>query len=139
MEERTTRYDNAIKKDGGKNMNVFEQSNRALKSPKGGNPDGDGKSHTPADTDTSGESGKQEKESGKARAKEGEKAPVSKKLNISDITDAAAKKGKKKGGRSRTFYMQDAMYDKLAAAAEENGIKPSQLLHIILENVLEKM
>ena len=63
---------------------------------------------------------------------------VSRRLNISDITDAT-QRVKKKGGRSRTFYMQDAMYDKLASVAEKQGIKPSQLLHAILDNVLDKM
>ena len=74
----------------------------------------------------------------KKEATEKASEAVSKRLNISDITDAT-QRVKKKGGRSRTFYMQDAMYDKLASVAEKQGIKPSQLLHAILDNVLDKM
>lgn len=79
-----------------------------------------------------------EKKSSKKDSVENASDIVSRRLNISDITDAT-QRVKKKGGRSRTFYMQDAMYDKLASVAEKQGIKPSQLLHAILDNVLDKM
>lgn len=81
---------------------------------------------------------KKEKKPSKKESIENASDVVSKRLNISDITDAT-QRAKKKGGRSRTFYMQDAMYDKLASVAEKQGIKPSQLLHAILDNVLDKM
>lgn len=79
-----------------------------------------------------------EKKTTKKEATEKASEAVSKRLNISDITDAT-KKAKKKGGRSRTFYFQDEMYDKLVEVATKQGIKPSQLLHAILDNVLDKM
>lgn len=81
---------------------------------------------------------KSEKKTPKKDSVENASDIVSRRLNISDITDAT-QRVKKKGGRSRTFYMQDAMYDKLASVAEKQGIKPSQLLHAILDNVLDKM
>lgn len=140
MEERKTRFDNIVKKEEKSSENVFEKSNRTLKSPQINEPDGENDKDGSAGSDSGEEAESSKKTSGKTGAAKAEDRDiVSRRLNISDITDAAAQKGKKKGGRSRTFYMQDAMYEKLASAAEKNGIKPSQLLHIILENVLDKM
>lgn len=141
MAERKTRYGKVVNKET-EDENPFSKSNRTLKSPQ---PDESAESgqKVSGTEDTSRESSEKadalETLSGQTYSADAEKETVSRRLNISDITEAAAQKGKKKGGRSRTFYMQDAMYEKLSAAAEKNGIKPSQLLHIILENVLEKM
>ena len=142
MAERTTRFDSMVeqeeKKKSDKKVNPFERSTQNLKRAS------DNK--TP---DVQGNTGMQNENAADTAVQENiEKAPedargkardsVSKRLNISDIIDDT-KRVKKKSGRSRTFYMQDSMYDKLASVAEKQGIKPSKLLHIILDNVLEKM
>ena len=140
MGERKTRFDKAVKEEEKKAAeNAFERSNRTLKSPQPNGTDRQNEKTEPITRDAGEETEPSKNTAGNTEMKAEERDTVSRRLNISDITDAAAKKGKKKGGRSRTFYMQDAMYEKLASAAEKNGIKPSQLLHIILENVLDKM
>lgn len=155
MKERTTRFDSMVeeeeKKKNDKKTNPFERSNQNLKRAS------DNKK-TPDVQDKDGLQGTLEsfemneknaadmivqKDIGEGsenikNVQDKSKDSVSKRLNISDIIDDT-KRVKKKGGRSRTFYMQDSMYDKLASVAERQGIKPSQLLHIILDNVLEKM
>lgn len=151
MAERKTRFDSMVeeeeKKKNDKKGNPFERSNQNLKRASDnkmydeqdnvGQQDGvrlsDKNVNDTIDVivETNIEKGS---ESIQGKAKDS----VSKRLNISDIIDDT-KRVKKKGGRSRTFYMRDSMYDKLASVAEQQGIKPSQLLHIILENVLNKM
>lgn len=142
MGERTTRFDSMVeqeeKKKSDKKINPFERSNQNLKRASD-NKTSDIQDNTGMQNENVADTAAQkniEKASEDARNKA--KNSVSKKLNISDIIDDT-KRVKKKGGRSRTFYMQDSMYDKLASVAEKQGIKPSQLLHIILDNVLEKM
>lgn len=140
MGERTTRFDSMVeqeeKKKSDKKTNPFERSNQNLKRASD-NKTQDIQDDTGIKNEESTiiqESIRKDSENIQDKAKDS----VSKRLNISDIIDDT-KRVKKKGGRSRTFYMQDAMYDKLAFVAEKQGIKPSQLLHIILDNVLEKM
>lgn len=140
MGERTTRFDSMVeqeeKKKSDKKINPFEKSNQNLKRAS------DNKTQ-----DIQSDAGMRNMEAkvvqenikkDSENLQDKEKDSVSKRLNISDIINDT-KRVKKRGGRSRTFYMQDAMYDKLASVAEKQGIKPSQLLHIILDNVLEKM
>lgn len=140
MGERTTRFDSMVeqeeKKKSDKKINPFEKSNQNLKRAS------DNKTQ-----DIQDDAGMRNMEAkviqenikkDSENLQDKEKDSVSKRLNISDIINDT-KRVKKRGGRSRTFYMQDAMYDKLASVAEKQGIKPSQLLHIILDNVLEKM
>lgn len=140
MGERTTRFDSMVeqeeKKKSDKKINPFEKSNQNLKRAS------DNKTQ-----DMQDDAGMRNMEAkvvqenikkDSENLQDKEKDSVSKRLNISDIINDT-KRVKKRGGRSRTFYMQDAMYDKLASVAEKQGIKPSQLLHIILDNVLEKM
>lgn len=140
MGERTTRFDSMVeqeeKKKSDKKINPFEKSNQNLKRAS------DNKTQ-----DIQDDAGMRNMEAkvvqenikkDSENPQDKEKDSVSKRLNISDIINDT-KRVKKRGGRSRTFYMQDAMYDKLASVAEKQGIKPSQLLHIILDNVLEKM
>lgn len=140
MGERTTRFDSMVeqeeKKKSDKKINLFEKSNQNLKRAS------DNKTQ-----DIQDDAGMRNMEAkvvqenikkDSENLQDKEKDSVSKRLNISDIINDT-KRVKKRGGRSRTFYMQDAMYDKLASVAEKQGIKPSQLLHIILDNVLEKM
>lgn len=149
MAERTTRFDSMVEKEEKKKQdkrgNPFERSTKNLKRASDNkmadvrNDVGQQGGIEPLDTDvkdTADAIENIEKEPGDARDKA--KDSVSRRLNISDIIDDT-KRVKKKGGRSRTFYMQDSMYDKLASVAEKQGVKPSQLLHIILDNVLEKM
>lgn len=140
MGERTTRFDSMVeqeeKKKSDKKINPFEKSNQNLKRAS------DNKTQ-----DIQDDAGMRNMEAkvvqenikkDSENLQDKEKDSVSKRLNISDIINDT-KRVKKRGGRSRTFYMQDAMYDKLASVAEKQGIKPSQLLHIILDNVLGKM
>ena len=151
MAERTTRFDSMVekeeKKKNDKRGNPFERSTQNLKrasdnkmtdvhnniGQQGGTEPLDADVKNTADTIV-----EKNIEKGPENARDKAKDSVSKGLNISDIIDDT-KRVKKKSGRSRTFYMQDSMYDKLASVAEKQGIKPSQLLHIILDNVLEQM
>lgn len=140
MGERTTRFDSMVeqeeKKKSDKKINPFEKSNQNLKRAS------DNKTQDIQDDagmrNTEAKVVQENIKKDSENLQDKEKDSVSKRLNISDIINDT-KRVKKRGGRSRTFYMQDAMYDKLASVAEKQGIKPSQLLHIILDNVLEKM
>ena len=138
MTERTTRFDSMVEQEEKKKTNPFERSTQKLKRASD-NKTLDAQNDTGASnknvTDTTA---REDIEKAPEGAQDKAKDSVSKRLDISDIIDDT-KRVKKKGGRSRTFYMQDSMYDKLASVAEKQGIKPSQLLHIILDNVLEKM
>ena len=140
MGERTTRFDSMVeqeeKKKSDKKINPFEKSNQNLKRASDNKTQDiqDDAGMRNMEAKVVQENMKKDSEN----LQDKEKDSVSKRLNISDIINDT-KRVKKRGGRSRTFYMQDAMYDKLASVAEKQGIKPSQLLHIILDNVLEKM
>lgn len=142
MGERTTRFDSMVeqeeKKKNNKKVNPFEKSTQNLKRASD-NKTPDVQDNTGMQNENVADTAVQENiEKAPEDARDKAEDSVSKRLNISDIIDDT-KRVKKKGGRSRTFYMQDSMYDKLASVAEKQGIKPSQLLHIILDNVLEKM
>lgn len=140
MGERTTRFDSMVeqeeKKKSDKKINPFEKSNQNLKRASDNKTQDIQDDAEMRNMEAKGVQENIKKDSENLQDKE--KDSVSKRLNISDIINDT-KRVKKRGGRSRTFYMQDAMYDKLASVAEKQGIKPSQLLHIILDNVLGKM
>lgn len=138
MAERTTRFDSMVEQEEKKKTNPFERSNQNLKRASDNKaPDVEDGAET-QNENVADTAAQENIEKAPEDAQDKAKDSVSKRLNISDIIDDT-KRVKKKGGRSRTFYMQDSMYDKLASVAEKQGIKPSQLLHIILDNVLEKM
>ena len=153
MAERTTRFDSMVEKEekkrSDKKENPFERSNQNLKRASDNINMQSGQDENGLESDL--KSSTMDEKNPNIMREDDEKAlediknmqkkakeSASKRLNISDIIDDT-KRVKKKSGRSRTFYMRDSMYDKLASVAEQQGIKPSQLLHIILENVLDKM
>ena len=139
MGERITRFSNLVDAEEKKRPeeNPFEKSNRTVRGAE--TPNEEEIQENIADVDKNIEEEKL-KENSKLEKKTTEKNSdvTSRRLNISDITDAA-QRAKKSGGRSRTFYIQDDVYEKLEMVAQDQGIKPSKLLHIILSNVLDKM
>lgn len=136
MAERTTRFDSMVEQE--EKINPFKRATQNLRRASDNRtPDVEDSSETQND-EVADEVAQGSVETELEKAQSEPKDSAAGKLDISDIVDAA-KRTKKKGGRSRTFYMKDSTHEKLVSVAEKQGIATSQLLNIILDNVLNKM